>query len=225
MINEKNANAVIFNNVEKSYGNDVILNKSSFCIPVNKLTCVLGVSGAGKTTLLNIISGLTDYTGEIINLPDNVSYVFQEDRLIPRMTVKENLVFFTGVKDEIKIENCLGKVGVLHKINKYAASLSGGEKQRVSIARALLKNSPLILLDEPFSALDVSIRGNMVKLLKNIIASENKTAVMVTHDITEAVFNADEILLFNNKTIIQISNDDADKYSTIKKIYELMGVN
>ena len=174
-------------------------------IPLNKITCVLGGSGEGKTTLLNILSGLTTYEGSIENLPNNPSFVFQEHRLILNKTVMQNLIFFTGVENEQIIQKFLEKVNLLHKQNAVVSNLSGGEKQRVAIARALIKNSNFILIDEPFSALDVSLKLSVAKLIKHEVKSVNSTAVIVTHDINLALQIADEILIVKNGSVSSLN--------------------
>jgi ABC-type nitrate/sulfonate/bicarbonate transport system ATPase subunit len=193
------------NNLIKKYGETVVLNNANFTIPLNKITCVLGGSGEGKTTLLNILSGLTTYEGSIENLPNNPSFVFQEHRLILNKTVMQNLIFFTGVENEQIIQKFLEKVNLLHKQNAVVSNLSGGEKQRVAIARALIKNSNFILIDEPFSALDVSLKLSVAKLIKHEVKSVNSTAVIVTHDINLALQIADEILIVKNGSVSSLN--------------------
>lgn len=211
-----------FKNVTVSYGETVILNNVTFSIPLGKTTCVLGASGSGKTTLLNVLSGSKNYSGKIENLPNNSAYVFQEHRLISRMTVKENLEFFTGVTDVCKIQKILEKVNLFGKENRYIDTLSGGEKQRVAICRALLKNADVILLDEPFNSLDISLRLSSIEILKDVLKSTDKTAVMVTHDISEALYIADKIILLKNGVVESVNVERTDIGSEIKnsKIYD-----
>lgn len=187
-----------FKNLSKSFNNKVIFNNANFNIPLNKITCVLANSGSGKTTLLNIIASLTNYEGEIENLPNNLSYVFQDYRLILNKTVSENLKFFTGVYDDVKIQKLLEKVGLIDKQNAYINTLSGGEKQRVNILRAILKNANLNLYDEPFSGLDLSLKYKVVSIIKNETSYNGKTSIIVTHDVAVAVDLADEIIFIDN---------------------------
>ena len=187
-----------FKNLSKSFKNKVIFNNANFNIPLNKITCVLANSGSGKTTLLNIIASLTNYEGEIENLPNNLSYVFQDYRLILNKTVSENLKFFTGVYDDVKIQKLLEKVGLIDKQNAYINTLSGGEKQRVNILRAILKNANLNLYDEPFTGLDLSLKFKVASLIKNETSYNGKTSIIVTHDVAVAVDLADEILFIDN---------------------------
>ena len=159
---------------------------------------VAGATSSGKTTLLNIIASLISYEGEIENLPNNLSYVFQDYRLILNKTVSENLKFFTGVYDDVKIQKLLEKVGLIDKQNAYINTLSGGEKQRVNILRAILKNANLNLYDEPFTGLDLSLKFKVASLIKNETSYNGKTSIIVTHDVAVAVDLADEILFIDN---------------------------
>ena len=187
-----------FNNLTKSFNNKVIFDNANFNIPLNKITCVLANSGSGKTTLLNIIASLINYEGEIENLPNNISYVFQDYRLILNKTVSENLKFFTNEYDDVKIQKLLEKVGLLDKQNAYINTLSGGEKQRVNILRAVLKNANLNLYDEPFTGLDLSLKYKVASIIKNETSYNGKTSIIVTHDVAVAVDLADEILFIDN---------------------------
>ncbi len=187
-----------FNNLTKSFNNKVIFDNANFNIPLNKITCVLANSGSGKTTLLNIIASLINYEGEIENLPNNISYVFQDYRLILNKTVSENLKFFTNEYDDVKIQKLLEKVGLLDKQNAYINTLSGGEKQRVNILRAVLKNANLNLYDEPFSGLDLSLKYKVASIIKNETSYNGKTSIIVTHDVAVAVDLADEIIFIDN---------------------------
>ena len=210
-------------NLTKRYGEKVVYDNFSIDIEKNKTLVILGESGAGKTTLLNVLAGTQNYQGKIENLPNDFGYVFQEHRLIPRMTVKENLTFFTGVDSEKEIQKSLEKVGLLDKENRYINTLSGGEKQRVSIARALLKNSNLILLDEPFNSLDISLKIECAKILKNAVYQSGKTAVMVTHDVSEALYLSSKILVIKDKKVIEFNNLQ-DTTSVLSEIYKILGV-
>ena len=126
--------------VSKSYGENVVFERLTLDIDDGQILCVLGESGGGKTTLLNILAGLTDYVGEVENAPKGVAYIFQEPRLLPNLTVEQNL-HYAGGRYEL-IDKILQKTELLDKRNKRPKELSGGEKQRVSIARAFLSSAP-----------------------------------------------------------------------------------
>ena len=198
-----------FNNVTKKYGENSVIENADFYIPLNKTTCILGDSGAGKTTLLNILAKTIEIDGgSIENLPISSSYVFQEHRLILNKTVMQNLTLFTGEKDVSKIQKFLDKVNLLDKQNAYVSTLSGGEKQRVNIVRALIKNDGFILLDEPFNALDLSLKIKIANTLISHFKSQNTTAVIVTHDVNMAERLADEILIVKDKKVINLKNEN-----------------
>ncbi|MBO5712683.1 MAG: ABC transporter ATP-binding protein [Clostridia bacterium] len=210
-----------FNDVTVNYGDYVVINNANFTIKKGKITCVIGDSGAGKTTLLNVLSNITKITnGSIENMPKTASYAFQEHSLILNKTVYENLVLFTGENDKQKVQNCLQKVNLLDKIDAYVCTLSGGEKQRVNLVRAMLKNSDILLLDEPFNALDLSLKFSVAKALKSHVKSNNLTTVIVTHDLSLLEFLADEVLVINNGKVIILDSENSTFSDKISKIYK-----
>lgn len=190
-------------NISKKWGDRSIFGDFSLEIARNKTTVIIGKSGVGKTTLLQIIAGLTAYEGEVLDFGE-VSYVFQEPRLIPFLTVKENLEYaLSSAIDKNSLEKVIDdylKNTEIEKLkNKLAKTLSGGEKQRVSLIRAFLYPSETILLDEPFSSLDVGLKRKIIDLYADLSEKSPKTAVLVTHDIDEAIYLADDIIfLFND---------------------------
>lgn len=170
--------------LSKSYGDKRVFDGLSLEIAEGEILCVLGASGAGKTTLLNILAGLTGFGGEASGVPERVGYVFQEPRLIPNLTVFKNLVY-AGAR-ETEIDGVLQEIGLFGHRDKKPSALSGGEKQRVAIARAFLSESPLLLLDEPFSALDLALRVKLWQTFAGLWKKKRPTVVFVTHDIEEA---------------------------------------
>ena len=134
-------------NINKEYGEKIVFENLSLSIEENAVTAVLGESGVGKTTLLNILSGAASYTGKTQNDSRKVSFVFQEDRLIPFMTVNENLVFVLGKGDYTEK---LRQVAIEEYKDSYPSSLSGGTARRVALLRAFLYDGDLMLMDEPF---------------------------------------------------------------------------
>lgn len=186
----------------KKYDEKIIFDH--FCLEVfeKQITCILGESGVGKTTLLNMIAGLTKYTGKI-ELEGKLSYIFQEARLIPALTVAENLKFTSPEATTEMIEDILYKLEILDKKDSYPSMLSGGEAQRVSIARAFLYDAPIILMDEPFSSLDISLKYKLITYFSSLWNIHKKTVIFVTHDIDEALLLANDILLLQHNRIFK----------------------
>lgn len=178
-------------NLTKRYGKDTVYENFNLTLQEGKITCILGESGCGKTTLLNCIANLTEYSGNIPKL--ETTYVFQTPRLVPCLTVRQNLELIC--KDGDKIENMLKRVGLSDKADKYPATLSGGEAQRVSLARAFVFGGDILLMDEPFSSLDIKLKFSVCDLFLSLQREKNITALFVTHDIEEALRVADRIII------------------------------
>ena len=174
-------------------------------IPANKITIILGRSGCGKTTLLRLVSGLETFEqGEILGSEGNKNaYVFQEDRLMPWLNVKKNITFGIHKKDidDAKVEKIIQTVGLDKFSNAYPRQLSGGMKQRVSIARAFAYNPDFIMMDEPFSALDFFTREQMQNELLRINKTLNCSILFVTHSIDEALTLGDKIVILEKGII------------------------
>ncbi|MBQ7698888.1 MAG: ABC transporter ATP-binding protein [Clostridia bacterium] len=169
-------------NLKKSFDKNVIFNGFDLCLPDTGTYYINGPSGSGKTTLMRIISGLdTEYEGTVEH-SGKISYVFQENRLIPSLTAYEN-VFEVCHKKE-KTLYLLKEVGLENDIDKYPAELSGGMNRRVAIARALAYDHDILLLDEPFTALDDDIKNSVIKLIKE--TEKDRLVLLVSHDESEA---------------------------------------
>lgn len=179
-------------NITKKYGDLTVYENFSLAIEEGKTLAVLGDSGSGKTTLLNIIAGLTDYSGEITGLPEKKGYVFQTDRLVPHMTVLENLKL---VADEDRAKSYLESAGLSEFAGEYPSRLSAGMSRRVAILRAFLYGAPLLLMDEPLRNLDLSLKYRLMEFFKTLKARENSTVIFVTHDIAEAAALADRAVV------------------------------
>ena len=184
-------------NFSKSYGNSVVYENFNLSLEEGKITCLLGASGSGKTTLLNALAGLTGYGGEMPKL--KCSYIFQNARLVPNLTVRGNLALVC--KDMTKIGEMLERAGLSDKAGRYPVSLSGGEAQRVAIARAFLYESDILLMDEPFSSLDIKLKYKMFDLFFGLREKDKRTVLMVTHDVDEAVAAAQRIIIISDGKI------------------------
>lgn len=194
---------ILVENVGKRYGATPVYENFSLEIEEGKITCLLGASGCGKTTLLNMLAGLTPYEGKIENVPARISYIFQQERLLPNLTVKQNVALVLGRHaDEEKISQILEKVELSGKENAYPAELSGGQAQRVSVARAFLNPARLILMDEPFSSLDTALKIRMIGLFCEIWREEKRTAVFVTHDAEEAQMLAHRAIVLREGRVV-----------------------
>ena len=209
-------------NVSKVYNVETesikVLDGIDLTIPANKITVILGRSGCGKTTLLRLVSGLeTLDQGEILGAnSQRTSYVFQEDRLMPWLNVKKNITFGIQNKeiDDSKIEEIIEMVGLKKFYSAYPRQLSGGMKQRVSIARAFAYNPDFIMMDEPFSALDFFTREQMQKELLKIHQTSKCSILFVTHSIDEALILADQIIILEKgiiKSQYNIEEESSDR--------------
>ena len=183
----------------KAYDSRYVFRDFQLEIYEGETLCVLGASGVGKTTLLNVLAGLTDYEGELWGVPKNVGYIFQEARLLPNLSVAENLAYAGGRCEDI--QEILQKTGMLEHKDKRPKQLSGGEKQRVSIARAFLSKAPLLLLDEPFSSLDTALKIKLCGVFGKLWQERKPTAVLVTHDLEEALMLGHRIVLLKEGSV------------------------
>lgn len=186
-------------NLTVSYGKNKVYENFNLEFENSGVTCLLGESGCGKTTILNAIAGLITYSGTITSA--KVSYVFQSPRLVPNLTVLTNLTLIGA--EESKAKEMLEKVGLLSKINAYPKTLSGGEAQRVSLCRAFLPPAALLLLDEPFSSLDLKTKLAAMDLFKSLQSQSGRGALFVTHDIDEACYLADKIFVLKKGEVTE----------------------
>ena len=196
-------------NIEKSFGDSSVLNRISLELEEHQTLAVLGRSGCGKTTLLKIIAGLLDSNGRIMLdgramnglLPQQrgIVYLYQESLLFPHLNVFENVAFGLRLRKlpetdiRHRVSALLEALGLSDQGLKMPTALSGGQKQRVAFGRALIIQPKLLLLDEPFGALDVETRSAMQSLFKKIASEVGITTLFVTHDLKEAVLMGDRL--------------------------------
>ncbi len=215
-------NILELKNIRKIYhskdGETLALDNINLKVLNEEFISIIGPSGCGKSTLLGIVAGIVSKSGGEIIVPNDfkIGYMLQDDCLFPKRTVLENAVLGLEIKGLLNDEsrkrviNLLTKYGLGDFINSYPDSLSGGMKQRVALIRTLALDPDLLLLDEPFSALDYQTRLTLSDDLYKIIKQERKTTIMVTHDIAEAISMSDRIVLLTKRP------------STIKSIYDII---
>ena len=210
------------NNISKTFntlnGEINAIKSISFDVNNEEFIAIVGSSGCGKSTLLNIISGLLEKTnGTIKFYKENpiIGYMLQEDALLPYLNILDNATLGLSLKKIKTKENIeytkklLETYGLKDFIHKYPKELSGGMKQRVALIRTLAIKPDILLLDEPFSALDYQSRLSVSEDVYNIIKKEKKTVIMITHDIAEAISLSDKIIVLSKRP------------SIVKKIYDI----
>lgn len=193
-------------NVNHSFDNKEVLNNINMHIKEGEITAIVGRSGCGKSTLLNLIAELIDLqSGDIFNSFKDTSVLFQDPRLLPWKTVLDNISWGLKAKKVPKAkrntiaEKLAREVGLLKEdLTKYPNALSGGMKQRVAMARSFATKPDLLLLDEPFSALDIGLKDELHQLLVNEINQRTLTVLFITHDLMEAVKLADHIVVLSS---------------------------
>ena len=201
-------------------GQDIpVLQNIHLDIPESSLTVILGESGCGKTTLLNILAGFQNVSAGHVKIDDEIlkkpdarrAVVFQEHALLPWLNVAENVGFSLKLKGvsakqtHTEVSHILHTVGLSHAADANIWELSGGMKQRVGIARALISHAPFILLDEPFAALDAFTRESMQEFILKLWIKENKGFFLITHDIEEALLLSNQLVLMTARpgTIVE----------------------
>ena len=194
---------IIFNNFSFSYPDKEIYKNFNAVFFGGKINVVLGASGVGKTTLLNALTGLSGFDGEIENMPKNVSYIFQSDRLVKTISVEKNLDFVlkNAIPDKTARKNAIYDMAKLLEISdvlkRLPTEISGGQAQRVQMARAFLYSSEVMLLDEPFKGLDVSLKTRLIKKFLELWGRDGRTVVLVTHDVYDALLMGDKVFVLS----------------------------
>lgn len=207
--------ALFINQASLRYAGEILFSDLQFKLPAGEITCLLGPSGIGKSSLLRLIAGLTvqesltQQTAKIIAsdnkpLTNRISYMAQRDLLLPWQTVLNNVVLGYRLRTEKNIASRLKQarallieMGLADAMTKYPAQLSGGMRQRVALARTLMEEHPIVLMDEPFSALDTITRWRLQDLAAKLLAQ--RTVLLVTHDPLEAVRLGQQILVMTGK--------------------------
>ena len=226
---------ILLEDLGVKYGDKVIFDGFNLELKEHKISVILGGSGVGKTTLLNAIAGLKDYSGSIETDGEGISYIFQKDRLIPTISVFKNLdlILRSQINDKKtrreKIENMLSLLEIEDIRDKLPTEISGGQQQRVAMARAYLYSSGILLLDEPFKALDTALKSRLLEALVALNEKSPRTIVFVTHAIDECLLTADEYFVLGkgDDDVVQVVASgviESDKQSRSLKDEDLAEV-
>jgi sulfonate transport system ATP-binding protein len=204
--------------LRKSFGDNEVLRGIDLHIPAGQFVAIVGRSGCGKSTLLRLIAGLETIDAGTIGFgedarPEDIRVMFQEPRLLPWARVLSNVEVGLGrqrasADAQARAERALGEVGLDDKRAQWPAVLSGGQKQRVALARALVSHPRVLAFDEPLGALDALTRISMQRLLERVWRDQGFTAILVTHDVAEAVALADRVVVIEDGRIAHDVNVD-----------------
>ncbi|QVQ25353.1 ABC transporter ATP-binding protein [Achromobacter deleyi] len=218
--------SIVLDNLTKQYGGAAAIHGVSFTVPAGSFTVLLGPSGCGKSTTLRMIAGLDTPTSGTIRIGDRdvtqlppakrrISMVFQSYALFPHLSVRENILFGLKVRKEPardydrRLQRVAGLLGLGHLLDRKPSQLSGGQQQRVALGRAVISEAPVCLMDEPLSNLDAQLRHEMRREIRALQQSLGITMVYVTHDQTEAMSMADQVVLLRGGQIEQHDTPDA----------------
>jgi sulfonate transport system ATP-binding protein len=224
--------AVSVRDLIRSFGPKGVLNGVDLDIAPGEFVALLGPSGCGKSTLLRALAGLDHYVrgSGVISVPERVSVVFQDSRLLPWDTVLGNVTLGLREHDaESRGRKALADVGLAGREKSWPHELSGGEQQRVALARSLVRDPQLLLADEPFGALDALTRIKMHGLLQDLVAAHRPAVLLVTHDVDEAIALADRIVVLDHGRIAtvrttNVSTDTAANESLRRDLLADLGV-
>ena len=227
--------AVEITNLSHVIGNKEILKNINFTLSKDSISCILGPSGSGKTSLLKLIAGLERVQNGIIkinskevssqskHLPTekrNIGFLFQDYALFPHLTVKQNLEYPVNYKTSPHtIEDIIKLIKLPNSLNKYPHELSGGEQQRVALARSIISNPDILLLDEPFSSLDLNLREDVRDDTLHLLQKSNVSVIIVTHDPFEAMFISNQINIMDRTGKIVQSGSPAELYNNPANSY------
>ncbi|MFA1547631.1 ABC transporter ATP-binding protein [Actinomadura chokoriensis] len=198
--------------VRRSFAGTVVLDGVDLTVERGQVIALLGASGSGKSTLLRILAGLDDEATGEFTTTSSQAVVFQEHRLLPWKRVADNVALGVRSPDAgERTARALAEVGLADRGRAWPAELSGGQSQRVAIARALIREPELLLLDEPFGALDALNRLKMQALFGRLQAAHGFAALLVTHDVEEAILLADRLLVLDGGRIAESIDVDLDR--------------
>jgi sulfonate transport system ATP-binding protein len=196
------ANSVETRGLSRAFDGNTVLHDLDLDIRQGEFVALLGHSGCGKSTLLRILAGLDEEIGGEVTVPARRSAAFQSPRLLPWLKVWRNVVLgLPGRPDRALADRALDEVGIADRATAWPKTLSGGQAQRVSLARALVREPELLLLDEPFGALDALTRGRVQQLVAELWQRHGCAILLVTHDVEEALLLADRVLVMDEGRI------------------------
>ena len=227
--------AVEITNLSHTIGNKEILRNINFALSKDSISCILGPSGSGKTSLLKLIAGLErvqngsikinskEVSSKSKHLPTekrNIGFLFQDYALFPHLTVRQNLEYPVNYKTSPHtIEDIIKLIKLPNSLNKYPHELSGGEQQRVALARSIISNPDILLLDEPFSSLDLNLREDVRDDTLHLLQKSNVSVIIVTHDPFEAMFISNQINIMDTTGRIVQSGSPAELYNNPANSY------
>lgn len=218
---------IVVKNLSVKYGDQVVFEDFSTTFEGGKINVILGGSGVGKSTLLNAVAGLVPHTGTVEGVDGGISYIFQKDRLIPSISVFKNLdlTLKAVVKDKAEraklIDEMLSILEIEECKNKRPTEISGGQAQRVALARAFLYPSEVVLMDEPFKALDTALRHRLFDWLFTLEKRTPKTIIFVTHAIDECLLAADKFTVIGGRPATTLIEGHIDLDKAKRKLTDL----
>jgi len=226
--------AIVIKNLWKSYNGKTVLSNISIYVNRNEKIGIVGPNGAGKTTLLKIIAGLEDYDAGEVNINGRVGMVFQEDILLPWMNIYENIELglkYQGVDDKVrrdKVYRIAELLGLTQYLDYYPNMVSGGTRRKTSIARAIVLDPDILLLDEPFTGLDLDTTDTLIKMLSIIPSKLNMTLLIVSHQFQELLQIVDRLYILGgvpSKIADEINIRDLGREEKIIKVIKAFNMS
>lgn len=216
------APAVRLRGFTRRFGDNIIIDGLDLDIAPGEFVALLGRSGSGKTTLLRTLAGLDAVDGQDVTVPKSRAVVFQDARLLPWKRVWRNVALgLDGPGTRERAESALREVGLGHRLDAWPLTLSGGEAQRTALARALVREPKLLLLDEPFAAVDALTRIRMHALVLALWHAHRPAVMLVTHDVDEAIVLADRVLVLDHGRIVAEERITAERPRLVGDFHEL----
>ena len=216
---------ITFNNVNMRFQDTVVMDNFSEEFEDSKVNCILGPSGCGKTTLLNLLSGILKEDSGHIAKPERISYVFQDDSLIPQKTARKNLelVLKSVYKSKAELRDIVDKYLLISDLDKashlYPHEMSGGMRQRLALIRAFAYPSDALLMDEPFKALDMTLKSSIIDSFLSLYEQTKRTVIFVTHDIDDALMVGDYIYIYSDKPLSLLKKLTILESKNSRKLY------